>query len=278
MALIGNRSILHNSPGRFLSGTAGTLRSGFNKPGMAANRFEQMDDLSGAIPAGHLSPSAWALPRTGGGMSSRNACVITFTASGEGAAGLGGVGSSTITFTASGTGGLIAGAVGNATITFSAAASISGTVSAVGSSAIVFTASAAIGALGYMVGQSSTVFSGTLTPYGIGHMVGSTVDLTELTASSVATAVWAAVATANNDAGTMGEKLNDAGSAGNPWATVIESGYTAEEILRLLAAYAAGNASGLDGSATFKGIDGTTNRIVGSVSGGTRTITALDGS
>ena len=41
MALIGNRSILHKSPGRFLSGTAGTLRSGFNKPGMLAGRFER---------------------------------------------------------------------------------------------------------------------------------------------------------------------------------------------------------------------------------------------
>ena len=70
MALIGNGSILHKSPGRFLSGTAGTLRSGFNKPGMLAGRFEQMDALSAGLPSGHLSPSAWSLPRRPGGLSS----------------------------------------------------------------------------------------------------------------------------------------------------------------------------------------------------------------
>src|SRR5574343_737925 len=101
MALIGNRSILHNSPGRFLSGTAGTLRSGFNKPGMAANRFEQMDDRSAALPGGHLSPSAWGLPRVAGGMSTVNEINGAATFAGGGALGLNGdaalSGSGTIT-------------------------------------------------------------------------------------------------------------------------------------------------------------------------------------
>lgn len=60
------------------------------------------------------------------------------------------------------------------------------------------------------------------------------------------------------------------------WAEVIESGYSATEILRLLAAYAVGTATGLNGSAAFKGIDGTTTRITGTVDGVNRTITALD--
>ena len=82
MALIGNRSVLHKSPGRFLSGTAGTLRSGFNKPGMLAGRFETMDALSAALPGGHLSPSAWSLPRTAGGMSSINAAALSLDGAG----------------------------------------------------------------------------------------------------------------------------------------------------------------------------------------------------
>lgn len=89
--------------------------------------------------------------------------------------------------------------------------------------------------------------------------------------------MWAAAATANNTAGTMGEKLNDAGSGSNPWTEVIESGYTAAEILRLLAAVAAGSATGLEsGSQAFTGLDGTTERVTGTYSGGTRTITGLD--
>jgi hypothetical protein len=106
-------------------------------------------------------------------------------------------------------------------------------------------------------------------------MVAVPIDET-LTAGLVAEAVWASIAASNNEPGTMGEKLNDAGSAANPWTEVIESGYTAAEILRLLAAYAAGSATGLNGSASFIGLDGTTTRIEGTISGATRTITGLD--
>lgn len=102
---------------------------------------------------------------------------------------------------------------------------------------------------------------------------------TGLSIANVGDAVWAAVAAANNTAGTMGEKLNDAGSASNPWTEVIESGYTAAEILRLIAAAMAGKASGLGGStATFRDIGDTKDRIVATVdSSGNRTALTLDG-
>jgi hypothetical protein len=38
--------------------------------------------------------------------------------------------------------------------------------------------------------------------------------------------VGGATAADNNQAGTMGEKLNDAGSAGNPWAAELTSNNT----------------------------------------------------
>ena len=101
---------------------------------------------------------------------------------------------------------------------------------------------------------------------------------TGLTTSNVGQAVWAALAAANNGTGTMGEKLNDAGSGSNPWTEVIESGFTAAQILRLLAAHAAGAATGLEsGNPQFIGLDGSTVRIDGTYSGGTRSIDALDG-
>lgn len=49
---------------------------------------------------------------------------------------------------------------------------------------------------------------------------------TGLTTSNVGQAVWSALASANNVAGTMGEKLNDAGSAGNPWASLLADNNT----------------------------------------------------
>ena len=100
-----------------------------------------------------------------------------------------------------------------------------------------------------------------------------------LSTQSIANAVWAAVASANNDAGTMGEKLNDAGSAGNPWNTLIEAGLTAEQLLRIIAAAVAGASSGApNGPIIFKGLDGTTDRITGDIDAyGNRTDVVLDG-
>jgi nucleoside-diphosphate-sugar epimerase len=45
-------------------------------------------------------------------------------------------------------------------------------------------------------------------------MEGSTVDSSVLTSTAIADAVWAALASQNNDSGTMGEQLNNAGSGG----------------------------------------------------------------
>lgn len=101
-----------------------------------------------------------------------------------------------------------------------------------------------------------------------------TVTGTGLSTANVGQAVWSALAAANNDAGTMGEKLNDAGSASNPWTEVIESGLTAAQILRLIAAATQGNATGLEsGAVVFKGVDGTTDRITATYVDGDRTIT-----
>ena len=63
------------------------------------------------------------------------------------------------------------------------------------------------------------------------------------------------------------------------WAWIIEAGYSAEEVLRIIAAHAAGAATGLEGAnPQFTGLDGSTVRIDGTYSAGTRTIDALDGS
>lgn len=97
-----------------------------------------------------------------------------------------------------------------------------------------------------------------------------------LTPSSIATAVWAADAAANDAAGSMGEKLNDAGPAANPWTEVIESGYTAAEILRILAAVAAGKTDRAGSARTFRDLGDTKDRVVGIVVDGERTSVVLE--
>ena len=98
-----------------------------------------------------------------------------------------------------------------------------------------------------------------------------------LTTANVGAAVWAALATANNVSGTMGEKLNDAGAAGNPWTTVIEGSYTAEQMLRLIAAALLGKATATTSTYTVRDLADTLNRIIADVDAdGNRTAITLD--
>lgn len=103
MALIGNRSVIHKSPARFLNGYGTTgggiasMRSAFNKHGMMRNAYEAYDPKS-AIPVGHLAPSAWVPPKTAGGMSSRNVTSSSFAATGLAVGGITTDATASITF------------------------------------------------------------------------------------------------------------------------------------------------------------------------------------
>lgn len=57
----------------------------------------------------------------------------------------------------------------------------------------------------------------------------------------------------------------------------IEGGLTLRQVMRLLLAYTAGDATGLDGNPAFKSQDGSKTRVSGTVSGGNRTVTTVDG-
>lgn len=72
--------------------------------------------------------------------------------------------------------------------------------------------------------------------------------------------------------------LSPQGLASAVLSSTVEGPLTLEQVLRVLLAHAAGEATGLDGSAVFKSQDRTKDRIVGTISGGTRTITSVDGS
>ena len=78
---------------------------------------------------------------------------------------------------------------------------------------------------------ASAAFSltGTLTPYAIGSMVGSALPYTELSPQSLAGAVWSASAGENNQAGTMGNKLNTASSGGVDLEALAEAVWSYEE-------------------------------------------------
>lgn len=58
---------------------------------------------------------------------------------------------------------------------------------------------------------------------------------TALSTANVGAAVWSSIAAVNNVAGTMGEKLNDAGAAGDPWGTLLPGSYPASSAGQILA-------------------------------------------
>lgn len=275
MALIGNRSVLNKSPGRFLNAGVGTFRSEFSKHGM--RRSAAYSSLS-AVPNGHLSPSAWVLPRTSGGMSSINFTTAMVSGSGLAVGGVTTTGTSSITLAfADAFGELIASGGGTATFSLTSnnpllTASINGTGTAV---ATFSTNTPTLGALadgsgevaitltatnsGRMpanddsplrTGTATLTLTGTLVPYAIGSMSGTTEEA-GLTPNGISNAVW---------------------------GKVIESGFSADQIMRLLASFAAGSATGLEGAnPQFTGLDGVTLRIDGTYAAGTRTIDALNG-
>ena len=248
--LIGNRSVLNKTPGRFLNAGVATFRSTFNKHGM--QRGAAFSPLS-AMPNGHLAPSAWVLPRTAGGMSSINFTTAKVEGLGLAVGGITTTGTSSITLTCADMFGELI-ASGNGTATFSLTsnnplltASINGAGTATAS---VSTNTPTLGALAGGGGAVTISLSGSLTPYAIGQMSGTTAE-----------------------AG-----LTNTGIANSVWSKVVESGFSAEQILRIIAAQAAGSATGLEnGNPQFTGLDGVTVRIDGAYSAGTRTIDSLNG-
>lgn len=82
----------------------------------------------------------------------------------------------------------------------------------------------------------------------------------------------------HQEPGSVGEALSAAGSAGDPWISTIEGTLSARDVFRVLLSIAAGNATGLaSGSYEYKGQDGTTVRVAGTIAGDDRTVTTVDG-
>lgn len=235
-------------------------------------------DNKSAVPNGNRAPSAWIMPNKGGGLSSRDA-TLAFAATATGIKGLPGEGSTSFSITTNTPDGQLI-VSGSGSVTFSLdtnAPLLTASLNGAGTTSFSLTTNTPIlGAEASLTGEASFVvttnspvifpldddsplrtgtatltLTGALVPYAIGSMEGTT-----------------------EEAG-----LSNAGIANSVWGKVIEAGFTADQILRLLAAHAAGSATGLEGSnPQFTGLDGVTLRIDGAYVAGTRTIDALDGS
>lgn len=163
-------------------------------------------------------------------------------------------------------------ALGSSTLS----ASISGTIQLAASLAGSGNISASLGLLASVVCQMTGSTSMSSNLRGTLSLEANITPFTELSPENLAASVWNAVASSFNSAGTMGEKMNDAGSASNPWTEVIEGSYTAAEVLRLLASVAAGKSTVTGNQVIFRDINDSIDRVDATVVSGERTNVNLD--
>lgn len=233
-----------------------------------------------SIPAGARHPVAWVMAPKDGGMASHNSAKVELSQVGFGVLGLPGSGASTITLDVTdATGGLVVSGSGVANISFTTDGTILSIASGSGSATITLSApDALIGAEAGIAASGTISITPTALISAVGFMSGLSTSETEFSATALANAVWQAEAATYNGTGSMGEKLNDAGSASNPWTEVIESGLTAAEVMRLISAVLCGKVSGGGtGVEVFRDIADTKNRVSATVdSSGNRTAFTYD--
>lgn len=247
--------------------------------GARFNRFvSETTDKRAGVPNGYSSP---VLPIKAGGMSSLRG-ILTVSGSGDMLQGGPMEGTGDMSFTTDSNLSLVISMSANASVVTMTGDSmvLRLTVGLDGTGAFQLTGENNLALIVPFEGAGSvlTMGAGATDLRGLLSMQGEWTPFTELSPEGLASAVWGSMASAYNDAGTMGEKLNGAGSAGNPWTEVIESGLTASQVMRIIASAVAGTSQKTGSTIVFKGLDGTTDRITGSFDvDGNRTGSIVDG-
>lgn len=228
MGLLGN-GFRYNLTGRISTATSmidganpSCLPASYNLTAMRRNMLvgSGITNKQASVPAGKRPPNVWLMAQEGGSISSFNRTNIAVTASATAEMGFSRSGSTIITINGTVSGGLIVGATGTATITVDGTAAIVATLNATGTTTITIDANAALGAIASLTGESTLTVDGHSSIMALGYMTGTTIETGELTPEGLANAVWSALASANNDAGTMGQKLNTASSGGVDYAAL----------------------------------------------------------
>jgi hypothetical protein len=112
---------------------------------------------------------------------------------------------------------LIAGGEGSATLTLTAEGAIVATVKGEGSATLTIDGEADGMAFAWLVASAQITVEAEAPPLGVGWVEGTTEDLEGVTPAAIAAQVWNSSAASFNESGTMGNKLNAAGTAGDPW-------------------------------------------------------------
>lgn len=196
--------------------------------GMGGNRLNVFLGEAQTISKTASAPDGYDMkglvkPLTAGSVSSYQPTSITFTQSGVTVSVKLLDGSTTLVLSESGSLSMVVTSEGTFTFDWSQLADLAVSLTASGSFSADIQGSAQLNVVVPSSGSFAFVLSQDGDLKGLLSMTGEWTPFTELSPQSLATAVWAASAVDNNDVGSMGEKLNDAGSGGDPWATDLDS-------------------------------------------------------
>lgn len=251
MALIGNRSVLNKSLATFRNGTAtagafaGQTLSNFNKNGTRRNIFaNNVVSKKDARHVGYLAPYTNLLPQVSGGLGSYKNLQAEISESMSIAGGKNAEAalSAGLTVTNAALGLIVSliaslsasGSITNAPL-IAVLEMVANTLSASGT-----LNAPTLGAIASVLASLSA--SGTITSASmnnsIGYMESDITPYTELSPENLAAALLNSILANYNDPGTVGEALNNAGAAGNPWDALLttnnDAGTMGELIQKLL--------------------------------------------
>ena len=258
MALLFNGNNNANLPLRLIGGSPANLRSMWGRTERGNLTIGQgVTSALAGVPYGHRHPSAWLMPRSAGALSGFTAVQAQLTVGTLNvAAGRNLVGPTTVTWSVGPSQlELIVSATGSATATWTLSGTLAAAVGLTGASSLTFTVGpTTLGAIIDALGTSPVTFVGSATVRATGNLAGDITPFTTLSPENLALKVW---------------------------QYVIESGYSAEQIMRVLTSVAAGKSdivAGGGGSATvtFRDLADTKNRVAAGMTGSERTTITLN--
>lgn len=230
--ILGNYSILNKNPNRTIVPLGNLNMGSIVKPSLMRGFYTSEADSGrldhACIPTGTEPPYVFMFAPKGGELSAtthiRGEGVVSgsLTLGKNMEANLSGSGSlsasmsliTSLTAALSGSGSLS----GSLSLTLSLAASLIGTGSLSAALSLLIELEANLSSVGILSGNLKGTADLAADIY---------VNQSEATVQQIVDAVWNALAADYNTSGTMGEKLNGAGSAGDPWTTDLSSYTTA---------------------------------------------------
>jgi hypothetical protein len=231
MSLLGNYSVILKNPTTFIGGTTvSNCRNAFNETGQLRQRFypETVDGLptSATLPTGTESPYAFLLA-----INNERVELTSTTRT---------VGLSNISANLTNGIGMVGNISGTGALTISMAILYSLVGTSAGIATLTGNISNALSLSGSATGEGNLSGSLKLLQSLLGDILGTGslsgdmkqnislsgnifVNSGTATVNELVAGVWGAVASQYNESGTMGQKLNGAGSAGDPWTTDLAS-------------------------------------------------------